>query len=367
MATYGMKDAANLTLVDRATKKPVMYIDYANATSSEWSSDRVYATKKGANAIAWDTNRTGKLTLETEIFDLKLLALSAGSDVKEEASAVFRREPLTLGSDRILKLSAKPDEKSVSVFKLKADGIEHDGNGIPEEINGGDSSVPMMVANVAITANDTTANLTWSASSGADSYVVYRDGVQVATPTTPSYKDSNLTPETDYKYTITAINTHGQSPVSAFVVIKTAAAGATENGATVKATDEAIAAAQAAANAMGADGLSFKVLENGSIQLSDDAVIGAQYVVYYIATVSGVRTITIAADKFPSSYEIFADGYIREQQTGKDDFIQIHYLNARPQSNFTLTQSSKEPSSLSIVFDLFPDEKNTLATYKAID
>ena len=47
MATYGMKDAANLTLVNKKTGNIDLFLDYANATSSEWTSERVFATKKG--------------------------------------------------------------------------------------------------------------------------------------------------------------------------------------------------------------------------------------------------------------------------------------------------------------------------------
>ena len=43
MATYGMKDACNLTLVKRGTNEVVLHSDYANTTNVEWKSDRVYA------------------------------------------------------------------------------------------------------------------------------------------------------------------------------------------------------------------------------------------------------------------------------------------------------------------------------------
>ena len=42
-------------------------------------------------------------------------------------------------------------------------------------------------------------------------------------------------------------------------------------------------------------------------------------------------------------------------------------MNARPQSDFTFNQSSKEPTSLSIKVDLFPDENNSIAEYTFVD
>ena len=82
--------------------------------------------------------------------------------------------------------------------------------------------------------------------------------------------------------------------------------------------------------------------------------------------VENVRTLTIEANKFPGNFEIFADTKIRPAD-GTDDIVaQFHYFNAKPQSNFTLTQSATEPTSLSIVFDIMP-EKGVLAEFKAID
>lgn len=366
MATYGMKDAANLTLVDKATKRVAMHIDYANATSSEWSSERVFATRKGVNAIGWDAAREGKLTLETEIFDLKLLAMTAGSDVKEGDTNVFRHERVVAATDRTLKLSATPEAGSISIFKLKADGLEHDGSEIPQELTGEVGSAPLMVKELSVTAKDTEATLTWAAPKGAISYTVLRDGSEIASPATNSFKDSGLTPEKEYTYTIVAINQNGQSPLSPVLKVTTAAKGATEAGAVVKPTTAAIKTAEEAAKAELTGVLTYSVNADGVIKLSDGAVEGTQYMVYYLQHVNEARVITISADKFPSNYEIFADAYIREQQTSKDEFIQIHYKNAKPQSNFSLSQSAKEPTNLSITFDLFPDETNVLAEYKVI-
>ncbi|PWT35145.1 fibronectin type III domain-containing protein [Limosilactobacillus reuteri] len=367
MSTYGMKDASNLMIVERGTHNVVLYANYANTSNVEWKSDRVYAKKKNANAIAWDGARTGELTVETELFDLKLLALVAGDkELHSGASEIMKREAYVLSADHIIKLDNKPKEGSVSVFRLKKDGIEHDVE-IPQLIDGQAGSVPLMVEEVSVSAKDTSATITWSASAGADSYVVFRNGSQIGQPVTATFEDTNLTPETQYKYTVVAINKHGQSPLSAAVVVNTAASGSHVAGAAVKATEEAIKQAKNAAKVASANGLNFKILENGNIQLSDANLVGAKYVVYYMANVDGVKSFTIAADKFADNFEIFADSYIRDQQNGEDHFAQIHFKNAKPQGSFNFNQSSKEPTSLSIKFDLMPDENNEMATYKFIE
>lgn len=278
----------------------------------------------------------------------------------------MKREAYTLSSDHIIKLDNKPVDGSVSVFRLKEDGIEHDVE-IPQLVDGQAGAVPLMVSDVSVSANDTTANISWTAAKGANSYVVFRDGVQIGQPVTASFEDNNLSPEKQYKYTVVAVNTNGQSPVSAAVVVTTAAKGTRAVGAAVKATGEAIKEAEANAKVVSANGLNFKVLDNGNIQLSDANLVGAHYAVYYMAQVDGVKSFTIAADQFADNFEIYGDSFIRDQQNGKDHFAQVHFKNAKPQGSFNFNQSSKEPTSLSIKFDLMPDENNEMATYKFIE
>ena len=54
-------------------------------------------------------------------------------------------------------------------------------------------------------------SLSWSAVTGADSYELKRGGTTVYTGSDTAYTDSHLKPETDYTYSLTAINTAGTS------------------------------------------------------------------------------------------------------------------------------------------------------------
>src|SRR5438876_878895 len=71
----------------------------------------------------------------------------------------------------------------------------------------------------AAAAGSTGANLAWSASTdnvGVTGYIVRRNGVQVATPTTTSFADTGLSAATTYTYTIAARDAAGNiSPNSA--------------------------------------------------------------------------------------------------------------------------------------------------------
>src|SRR5436853_7542715 len=74
-------------------------------------------------------------------------------------------------------------------------------------------------------AGPTTANLSWSASTdnvGVTAYILLRNGVQVATPATPSFADTGLSAATTYSYTVAARDAAGNiSPDSASVSVTT--------------------------------------------------------------------------------------------------------------------------------------------------
>lgn len=367
MSTYGMKDAANLTLVDKKTKQVALFLDYANATSSEWSAERVYATKKGTNAIAWDSNRQGTLTVDSEIFDLSYLALAIGSEIAKGKNEIMKRKAITLDSTLQTELSGVVQPESISIIKLAEDMVEHVGAPILS-LSENRQLLPEQVANVVINATDTEAEVTFEPALNAVEYQVIRDGEVVGTSVTNSFTDSSLTAETVYTYSVVAVNEYGTSAKSAEVTVTTNAVGVTtptEHVASSAQLTEA-EANEGTLSAEASNAVAFEV--NGNIiNFNDKALAGDNYAIYYLEDVDNVRTMTISSEKFPSSYEIFADALIREQETGTDEFVQIHYKNARPQSNFTLTQSSTEPTSLSVVFDLFPDKNKDLAEFKVID
>lgn len=73
-----------------------------------------------------------------------------------------------------------------------------------------DTQAPSAPTNLTATAaSSSQINLSWTASTdnvGVTGYRVFRDGVQVATPTGTSYSDTGLTASTAYSYTVKAID-----------------------------------------------------------------------------------------------------------------------------------------------------------------
>lgn len=90
---------------------------------------------------------------------------------------------------------------------------------------------------------------------------------------------------------------------------------------------------------------------------------GTKLVLFYLTNKTGAKTLTISADKFPQNYEIYADTLIRDTN-GVDKFVNIHYLNVKPKSQFTLTMDAANITTLSAEFDVLKDSgSEDMATY----
>jgi len=98
-----------------------------------------------------------------------------------------------------------------------------------------DLQAPSVPGGVSATPASTSVALSWAASTdnvGVDHYNVYRDGATtpLANPTTASYTDSGLTPSTNYRYEVTAVDAAGNESAKSAAVTTTTTAGAGGGG-----------------------------------------------------------------------------------------------------------------------------------------
>lgn len=239
---YGIKDSANLIIKYKSgTKKGDIfaYSDYATVSTNEWTSEQVYARSKSVNAIRWDYNRKSTLKVDMEIFDLRWIAMLAGTDINSETKDVLKREVLTLDATKKATIKGTPKDGSMSVFELESDNITN--------------------------------------------------GTELAVTTDYTISESEIT------------------------------------------------------------------VINGEA--------GKKIVVYYMQSQTSAKSFTIESDKFPENFEVYADTMIRNT-AGDDEFVQIHYLNVKPQSNFTITMDANNITTLSITFDVLKDSNsNDMAEY----
>lgn len=175
---YGIKDAANLTVINKSTGKVFLYTPYANTTTNEWTSSQTYANAKGSRAIRWDHDKQSTLVVNMEVFDLKWLAMLAGSNWETGAADIFKREVLVASSGK-LTLAAAPKAGSLSVYKLAVDNVSH-----------GDEQLPGTPATDEDTYSISAQELTLNAASAPDGakFVVYYQTASAATASKISFK-----------------------------------------------------------------------------------------------------------------------------------------------------------------------------------
>lgn len=236
---YGIKDAANLFIKSKADGKMFLYTPYANVTTNDWSADQVEARAKGVKAIVWDTNKESTLTVESEVFDLKWLAMLAGNDWVEGSTDVLRREVVLLDELGSGELTGTPVEESVSAYEV----VDGEAVILGEEV-----------------------------------------------------------------------------------------------------TDITVAG-----NQIESTGLSNK-----------------RIIVFYMEKATNAKTLKFTFDKYPENFEIYGDVMITPKSGGAHEFVQMHWGNAKPQSNFSITMDATSSTNLSVTFDILPDENGDMATYTHI-
>ena len=116
MERFANRDVCDVSICDYTTKKPIMYIDYANATSTELTGESVYAYGGHGHVkrVTFTGERAGTLTLETQVQTFELYQLITGGTLSDTAQFI-KREILTAGSDG-LTLSSTPVTDSVNVY-----------------------------------------------------------------------------------------------------------------------------------------------------------------------------------------------------------------------------------------------------------
>lgn len=120
---YGIKEVLNFSVIDFATKKPILYADYATVSSNENSAERLDLRGGQGNfkIMSFDHTKDSMLNVTMPLVDLKLLALLTGSDSVVGASDVFKREILTVSASNTVTLASTPVSGTLYMFDLSGD------------------------------------------------------------------------------------------------------------------------------------------------------------------------------------------------------------------------------------------------------
>lgn len=120
MERFANRDCVDMIISQYNDGTPLMYIDYANASSVELTGEAVYAYggHNHVKRVTFQGNREATLTLETQVQSFKLYQLITGGEIDTQGATLVQREVITASSSG-LTLAETPEANTVYVF---ADG-----------------------------------------------------------------------------------------------------------------------------------------------------------------------------------------------------------------------------------------------------
>lgn len=105
----------DLDIRDYYTKAPVMRVDFCKTTTYGFNSDAVFANRKGAKAIKFESPLEGNIDITFQVHPFKVYSLLNGGQVLTDALLV-RHENITASVDGKLTLQHSPIMGSVFVY-----------------------------------------------------------------------------------------------------------------------------------------------------------------------------------------------------------------------------------------------------------
>ena len=117
------RDCCNVYLFDYATKKLWMKSDWCNTTTAGFSSDAVFANKKGAKDIKFDNPLEGTMTMVFQVYPFQVFALYSDGGIETSAD-IAREETVTGEAEGVLTLKRKPIAGTVYVRDANGKEIE---------------------------------------------------------------------------------------------------------------------------------------------------------------------------------------------------------------------------------------------------
>lgn len=121
-STMANREVCDLIWLDYLTKKPFMNMDFANVTTTELTGETVYAYggKGHPKRIAFDGERGGTMTVETQIQSFSLWEMLTGG-LKKNTSKYYVRKEVDVADGTTITLTDTPIKDTVVVFKADDD------------------------------------------------------------------------------------------------------------------------------------------------------------------------------------------------------------------------------------------------------
>ena len=128
------RQCCDLDIRDYATKAPWMYADFCNTTTMGFSSDAVYAMKKGAKCIKFDNPLDGTISMTFQVHPFRVYAMLSDGEI-ETSAVIAQKEVVKASSTTELTITGTPVTGTVFVY------AEGDFGGTPLAITVADKKV----------------------------------------------------------------------------------------------------------------------------------------------------------------------------------------------------------------------------------
>ena len=112
------RQCCDVHILDYATMKPWMLVDFCNTTTAGFSADAVYANKKGAKDIKFDNPLEGTMTMVFQVAPFQIYALYSDGEI-ETSALIARRENVVGAAEGKLTLTNTP--KAGTVYAVDPD------------------------------------------------------------------------------------------------------------------------------------------------------------------------------------------------------------------------------------------------------
>lgn len=109
------RQCCDLDIRDYKTKAPWMYADFCNTTTMGFSSDAVFAMKKGAKFIKFDNPMDGTISMEFQVHPFRVYAMLSDGEI-ETTAVVARKETIKASEAGKLTLTNTPIIGTVFVY-----------------------------------------------------------------------------------------------------------------------------------------------------------------------------------------------------------------------------------------------------------
>lgn len=117
------REVCNAIFRDYATKRPVLYVDYANTTTTEVTGESVFAYGGWGHPkrVTFNGERGGTIAFEFQVHPFQLFSIMSGAAIEAEAN-FYKREVVEAAEANALELKTEPVSNSkVNVFAYADD------------------------------------------------------------------------------------------------------------------------------------------------------------------------------------------------------------------------------------------------------